>query len=432
MLYSYIFLLVLLILFEITRYRRYKIDFLTIFNIYFLLYYLLPPLVFILYPHDSWKYLYKYPQSVDSLLLFIVVFLSFIIVNTVYIYFNRGNSIYRIVEKPNLKKLLIYVFVISILIVYIRAMSYGGIVNFMTLGHLIRMGEISGGIINYLILIQNLIAPVTIIYLSLYLLNRKVKYLTIFIISFIFFLILSLSTGGRSSLILSILPLLFVYLNSRKINLSFILIALSTIIIVFSIVIYGRSFMFALSMSNLNIDNFIETYLENQIKYESGVENIFINILRQFDFVYVSTYYILENFDKYGGYRFFLDYPRIIIDILPGVSLSNGDLDIFNIKTSPASINRDLIGFHEGYVPVGWIGLSLLNGGVFWLIIISFFGGYIGAKINNIIYFSNIEIKSGFYIFMAFLWLNVIFHSDPLDLLIPRFSDYIFFINLNS
>ena len=292
-------------------------------------------------------------------------------------------------------------------------------------GYLNRAGEVDGGIFDYVTPFVKFIVPFFFIFFSFYMSFPSWRNLIILLISATFFGAWALSTGGRGNLILTLLPIFFIYVNSKGLGVRVVAVACALAGVGLAVIAYGRSFFYALALSYAGAGDFSSLFVENQEKYSGQSSDPLVAIFRNFDHSLVSAFLILEDVDKYGGYRYIFDYPRVILDALPGFSVSRGGLDAINASI-PAQINKELIGLSDGYVPVGWVGLMLLNGGVFFLAVASAVSGYIGGKLSSLINSSNIPGKSGIYVFFSFFWFWFFFHSDPLNLIIPMFSYYVF------
>lgn len=423
----YFILLFFVVLFELLRRRDFSVDFLSVFNFFFSLYYILVPVLFLLNSDSKWKYLSIYGEAANSLYLYLCIAISLVLVNFSYVLFNSKSKWFvriRMTEKGYVRFVACGLF-FGCFIIYLQSIGYGGLFEFLVSGYLNRAGIIDGGIFGYLTPFVKLIVPFFFIFCSLYFEYPSVKRLAILLISSIFFVGWSMSTGGRGALILTMLPIFFIYVNSKGVSTKSVAVGLALVVVGLSIIVFGRSFFYALALSNAGSGDFLSLFIENQSKYsESGI-NPFVAIFRHFDHSLVSAFLIVDDVGKYGGYRYIFDYPRVVLDALPGVSISRGDLDIIN-ESIPTQLNKELIGLSGGYVPVGWVGLMLLNGGVFFLAVSASISGIIGAKVSSLITCAKVPGKSGVYVFFAFFWFWVFFHSDPLNLVIPVFSYYVF------
>jgi oligosaccharide repeat unit polymerase len=427
MIFLYLLLFFFVILFEFRRRREYFVDFLSIFNFFFSLYYLFVPITFLISTSGDWKYLSIYEDSVGSMYLFISIFIALVLVNVSYVIFNRKFCcIGRVALSDSAYlKFIILGLALGCAVIYIKSIGYGGIVKFVMSGYLNRAGDVDGGFYDYVTPFVSLIVPFVYIYWAIYLKEPSFKKLIPLFLSMLFYISLALSTGGRGNLILTIIPLFFIYLNVNGLNKKVWLVGIVAVIVALTIVIYGKSIFYALSLSQGSAENFYSLFEENQGKYAHQNRNFLVSIFRNFDHAFVSAYLILENVDRYGGYRYIFDYPRVVLDALPGYSVARGSLDVINYSI-PAQINKELIGLSGGYVPVGWVGLMLLNGSFGFLASMALISGIFGALLSSFISSFNVLGKEGLYIFLAFFWFWFFFHSDPLNLIIPMFSYYVF------
>ena len=359
--------------------------------------------------------------------LYSSIAISLVLVNSFYVIFN-GRSKWEGVLRVNKKSFTFFIvfgLFLGCLLIYVKSIGYGGIIKFSVSGYLSREGEIDGGIFDYVTPFVKFVVPFYFIFFSFYIDFPSLRNFVIILMSTIFFGAWAMSTGGRGNLILTLLPILFIYVNSKGLSTRVMAVACALAAIGLAVIVYGRSFFYALALSYTGTGDFFILFIENQEKHSGQSSDPLVSIFRHFDHSVVSAFLILEDINKYGGFRYLFDYPRVILDALPGFSVSQGGLDAIN-ESIPTQINKELIGVSDGYVPVGWVGLMLLNGGIVFLAIASAVSGLVGGKLSSLVSSLKIPGKSGIYIFFAFVWFWFFFHSDPLNLLIPMFSYYMF------
>jgi hypothetical protein len=308
-------------------------------------------------------------------------------------------------------------------------LGYGGLINFAITGYLNRAGEVDGGIFDYVTPLVKLIAPFVFLQYAMHIEKKSRSGFIILFIGMFFYLVWVLSTGGRGNLILLLMPLMFIYFNESGFNKKNIIMAVVFVILALAIIKYGRSFFFSLALSEGDVSNMVDLFIGNQQQYEKRQVSIFVSIFSHFDHSIVSTYHIINSPDLYGGFRYLVDYPRVLLDALPKFSMARGNLDAI-VSSVPAQINKELFGLSDGYVPVGWVGLMYLNGGFLFLVSAAIMSGCLGGLLSSLVSRAQTVGKSGVYVFFALVWYRVSFHSDPLNLVIPMFSDYVFMLFL--
>lgn len=423
----YFGLFFIVVLFELLRKRDFTIDFLSIFNFFFSLYYIFVPIVFHIHSTSEWVYMSRYSEAADSLYLYFSIMISLVLVNVFYIIFNvrsKWEGVLRVNNKRFIRFIVFGLFM-GCLLIYLKSIGYGGIVKFAMSGYLSRAGEIDGGVFDYVTPFVKVIVPFFFIFVAFFVSFPSLRNFVILTIAASFYGAWAMSTGGRGNLILTLLPVFFIYVNSKGINARVIALACTLAAIGLAVIAYGRSFFYALALSNAGAGDFFSLFMKNQESFSGQGADPLVAIFRHFDHSLVSAFLILEDLDKYGGFRYIFDYPRVVLDALPGLSVVGGGLDAINASI-PAQINKELIGLSDGYVPVGWVGLMLLNGGVIFLAIASSVSGLVGGKLSSLIVSLEIPGKCGIYIFFAFFWFWFFFHTDPLNLIIPMVSYYIF------
>lgn len=105
------------------------------------------------------------------------------------------------------------------------------------------------------------------------------------------------------------------------------------------------------------------------------------------------------------------NYPRLGSDILSGLLLiipgSSGEH--YGLATLPDVVNQEVMGKTNGYIPPGWIGWSLIDGGIPYLTIKLFISALICSFIDKS-YINLSKTTSGVLIYFIF----IIFITDLL------------------
>jgi len=99
---------------------------------------------------------------------------------------------------------------------------------------------------------------------------------------------------------------------------------------------------------------------------------------------------------------------------VPGMSVT--DFDVLHVSSAPDIIDRDRFG-GVGYVPSGWISLSLMNGGFLWLLGKSVIIGLTAAFLSNRNY--DLVVKDSrvvfFYFVVFYLWERIFVINEALN-----------------
>lgn len=429
MIVLYGLLLFWIVVFELFRKKEVFVDFLSVFHLFFLLSYVLVPFVYLLSPdsHDFWKFLKAQNGSVYSWLVVLVVYLSYIMIISGFFLGQKlkiSNKI-NIIQKysPSSEfKLYIVLFCVLVFFMILYSLGYGGIFNLISLGQEIRAGNISGGITDYFSYVAIGILILPMFFYSAYLYSNekriKKKAFIFFIVTFILALIYGLGTGGRGNTGILVIYLFIIWQNYNGNRLTvkkIIFLSLLSLFIIFMIS-YGRTAIVAMSTFGTN-ESYIETFITHSQQYHrqnasNSMENL-INILKHFDHPFASLYPIIYSSEIYEFPRLFLDYPRAVVSLYPGIRLP----DIF-VTSMPAELNNVYFNSLDSRIvgnnPVGWIGLKLLNGGFIWLVIGTFIAGIIGGILNRII-LRNLHVSifmPAIFIYMLLYWKKYILGTE--------------------
>ncbi|WP_418180401.1 O-antigen polymerase [Aliarcobacter lanthieri] len=420
MIFFYGLLIVWIVFFELFRKKDVFVDFLSIFNLFFLLNYILVPFVYLLSPenHDFWKFLKAQNEATNSWIVLLSIYISYILIVSGFLIGQKlkiSNKV-NIVQKYSFNsefKLYVLLFLVLITFVFLYSLGYGGIFKLISLGQEIRAGNISGGITDYFSYIAIGILILPIFFYSAYLYSHesktRKKALVYFIITFIVALIYGLGTGGRGNTGILVIYLFIIWLNynGNKITIKKIFFLSLLVIFVVFMIVYGRTAIVAMSTFGTN-DSYMEAFISHSQKYNrqsatEGIENLIL-ILKHMDHPFASLYPVIYNNELYEYPRLFLDYPRALVSLIPGIRLP----EVF-ISSMPAELNNIYFNSLDsrivGYNPVGWIGLKLLNGGFVWLVIGTFIAGMVGGVLNRIL-IRNLHVS----IFMPAIFLYVLLY----------------------
>jgi uncharacterized membrane protein YeaQ/YmgE (transglycosylase-associated protein family) len=393
------------------------------------------PILFIFDPsiQSLWIFLALEPQAAYSFNIQLLIFSSHFSLLLGYSIITKSKiasfiSLKTKCTENQQAKIIYYCFAVFSVIFLVYAYGHGGIIDLAITGSLIRSGKHNAGNFGYLSYFAIGIKFFHIFFYS-FLLNAKnkkakLRMLPVFFISVIFSIAFNLGTGGRANTGFSIIMLYMLWQNCQKKAINAKSILLASMIFLFSLFMihYGRSAITALTAFKTNA-SYIETfeahseaYLKQKIKQDS----IFVSIVllfKRFDYKFASIYPALSCPEKYDAPRLFLDYPRAILGLIPGEKMP----DVF-VSSRPPKINQQyfsqLSNTNFGYVPMGWIALNLINGGIAWAIFGAFIAGVLGAIINKIVSrnLNNSPFMPGFAIFLAFFWKNYLIAEEAKEL----------------
>lgn len=430
----YLGLLFFLIIFEVKRFKYTLVDALTFFHVFFALKYLFPAIFWAWFPESQeWQsYGLKYNAATQPFVLFTMVF-TYGAVISAFCLFMRVNFRYLLIIKLNSSlmhycKLQAFFSVFVILLVFLAAYIEGGVVAYIKKGLAVRYFSSESSVSQYL---KYFLYPVSIWFVALLAiyLNKNIKYkFGIFILMCLFFMatiLFTLSLGGRAAIIYIFLNLiLYLLMFSRKIKVLHVLIMFLVVLLVVLIMSYFRELTFLfLSDGELSIDTI-----------DSDKSGVFESLLSVFSY-YKHYFFTINEFangaDLYEYPRLGLDTLRAFVSLIPGVSFVN-DLDVFGLTSNVSEINKAVIGGYTGYIPPGWVGMALIDGGVVWLLLKSLFIGASAAFINkSFINFScGDSIVLYFYYFIITLWNYFFFLQEPFSIAQQSLGYYLYILFL--
>lgn len=436
-LFMYSLLTFLVLIFEMIRKKDLFIDFLTLFNVFFVFHYCLPAIIFNIEPsmYSEFRFLAIVPFAAQSWMVFYYILLAYIFVFAGFYFAQRFSQNRVIVFKYGLKsQIILFSFVSSISVIgfLMYATAQGGLVNMILFAKDIRAGRLDAGAGQYLTYLADGLNFAMIIFYSMmkYSQDMKIRKICKYLFYFLFILALAyaLSTGGRGNIGTVFLLILFVSLNAQKVKIDVkkLLIFIFFIFFIFFLVKYGKSIIWSLPSLQDGIFSYILAVEQHYKWYaNSGGDGIYeslVGFASNIDHPIASLGVAIFYPEVYQIPRLGFDWIRAFIDLLPGVSQP----DIF-INSTPSGLGRDYFQ-KDGYVPPNWIAMKVINGGFVWLILGSFFAGYIGGWIHKLLinsWNSSLSIP-GLYIMLAFFWKDGIVGADPFMVLLPNIMFFIF------
>lgn len=435
MLFLYIVFLLFVIGYDIIRKKNVFIDFLRIFNLFFVFTYLLPPILFLSDPtqYGNWRFLSVVPQAAGSVFVFLVIAIGYLSIITG---FHAGQMLpnkqtvrleFTLSEKWQFRIVFIY-FLFSMLCFFLYAYGHGGLIELILSGKDIRGNRADAELMQYFGVVARGLNSSMLFFFSFSLLSqyRGLRSISkkMFILSFFLALINAIGTAGRGNIGMVFIYLLFLWFNVKRPKLSksnFMLITIF-VLFIFFLVTYGKSAIWSLTYLNDGPATYINAVIDHKDRYVSlGGDDAYdylIGFARNMDHPVVSAYTSLNKPEVYQSYRLFFDWIRAILDILPGVQTP----ELF-VSSTPSALNREFLGV-EGYVPPGWIAMKIINGGVLWLFFGSVLAGIIGGYINRflILNFRASPLVPATFLIMGFFWKDNIVSPDPFMVFLPNLS----------
>lgn len=445
MIFLYIYFILFILFFEIYRSKKVFVDFLLLFNVFFVFQYLLPATIYLINTenYESWRFLSVVPQAGNSLAVFIAILIGYV---SIFSGFQLGSRLrlsayprlmYKYGERTQFLFIALPFFIITLASLCIYAYGHGGFLELLLGGKEIRAGRQQAGVYQYFTYFASGIVFAMLTFFGFYRLSkhvnlRRLSILFLFL-SFFFALIYAFGTAGRGSIGTVFLMLFFFWLNLQSPKFSAKKIAMFLIFgcFVFLLVTYGKSLLWTLDHLRDGPLAFWQAFQEHRAWYVGVSENShildrLIAFIRNVDHGIVSVYLAIYSPDIYHSPRLFFDWPRAFFEIIPGISQPD-----FIVSGTPSSLNRDYLGV-EGYVPPGWVAMKVINGGLIWLAFGSFIAGFVGGWVERFL-LQNLfasPMMPGLLIIIAYFWKDSIVGPDPFMFVMPNLTLFLLMLLL--
>jgi hypothetical protein len=420
-LFIFVLLLIFIIISELYRKKRLRFDYLSLYNLYFLLIYIIPAILLAFdFQNSASKYVLVHINQKIRLETVIAILMSYVLV-TVGFYLKSSKELGScVIIKYNKNvfkdiQFVIFLLVLSILSIYTYSNSYGGIINTIALASDIRAGIIVAdkfAFTKHFILAS--IFSLYIIYCLLYIYNIKVKRKLLYILLGISIIIIIISLfvfSGRGAIINIFVVLLLVnMLVRKKVG---IIKMVSFFLIVYTVSHYGdRLFISMAAYPNSGVKGVVSVFKSLEIggKDYTIVQRIY-DFFKNFQFAIISLDVSFKNIDTMS-FRFFVDWIYIPITLIP--------TKLFNIKEFlPKSISvintYYIVGIYAKTVPPGYIAYGIYSLSWFGLFFYSFIYGWVLRFVQSII-INN--IKESYIMYLLYvvigMWLTSGFlNGDP-------------------
>jgi len=426
---SSIFFISLIILNELFRKRKSKLDFFSYFTFYFMLMYLFPYITWQLFPENAaWDgYRFGLKNGLSLFVLFSMV-ASFVLVYVGFIVGGRVRFISILAQypvEPKVHKILLLTTVLLLMLVAV-VLSFGGLSAYLVESILSRSDESNLGLAGYFGYFLSSMEFLSYVWLGLYIAYRRKIYVFLFAVCFFSSMLISLSTGSRAAIIYPLLFLLFFIFGISKKSLDF-----KSLILAFSITLIG---VYAISEARIWYYD-LSRQTDLRVDREFNLKDAVILIPAYFKHYLITIERALADPFVYQAPRLWIDYFRAAVSVLPGFGWNNGTVDFFGYTHTIAVLNRDYLG-GNGYVPAGWIASALINASFLGLIIQSLVAGFVGGVLNRCflknIGFGATQFNYAICLVMMTLWYRLFFAQDPWQVFLPNFGIFLLALTLVS
>jgi hypothetical protein len=386
---SYLGLIVFIIIFEFTRKKDTKFDFLSLFHLFFILLYPLPgyfitnlnadngqmihPGIIGITAHDL-QYSWKVPLA---------IFLTYFLVVFGY----HSPSAKRYGEKININSRadpIIWIVVMVILLLgwistYIYSSQYGGILQAISDANFIRSGAIEGQALGFFVrlLYFNFFASYLIAGLLFIKENQKKKIgiWILFILALTSSFIAAFMVSARATMILAFINFYLAYLLYKKKFALSIVIPLVIVVVLF--IVYGKIMFY--SLSGISEGGYIEVVsrFKQAATEAEGESSFFVSLINVFSYGFISIY---PAFKEYYPLRLLSDWLYGIGSYLPDRLLE------FTVPPSVSFNNSQyLLGHNDYEIPAGFIASCVYSWSWIGVIIFSFSYGWVGRYLHTIL-----------------------------------------------
>ena len=415
-----IFIFIFLISWCIKEYKKYGISLTFMTIIWSIVIYVLAPLALVTsyYEVASPRFLRNY-YDIESIFPLFVIIIFFISMFFGSIFFDKVDFKFKLETSHNLiRKTAIFLFAIGFGSLLFFIYTYGGLDYVLSNMSQIRSGTDDNK--NYLAAFVSSFSKYMnlsfFIMLSFWMINKKISNFDYFL--FVIVALLTLFSiylsAGREAGIAFLISILVIYLAVYK-KIPALTVAIFSIFS-FMYILFGKTFLFALSNENFDKDDFIDNNLL------STISNSYNIIASEFSHQYLS----LVNFMQYDySFRFFGDYAYWLFK--PFKLLG------FNIPDSISYYNTFIVhGVWDSEIPPGGIAYGYIQFGVLGVIIHGFILGCF-FKFFDVVFDPKNQknpILLGFYAVLVTSFTYMLSNSDPALFLQNRIPNIIFLLAL--
>lgn len=415
---AYLILLFIIPFVEIIRKKESIMDFLTLFNIYYLLWYALPGFILAIDLKNAitWDHWYNMRFHTNNLETAVAIFIGyFLIVTSFYSKLAQENGQKVIIKSRKISSIYsyaIFLCLFAMLALYIATLQFGGILAAITNSSASRAGIESKGDLGFFTRFTSaatFACYILLAYLSTKNIGQgKFGKLFWFITSFITAFTSFLTKAGRFNIIAFLLGFYQIYVVINK-KIPWI----TSIIFVFTMslfLLYGKNFFFSLSAMPDGLDAVIQKFNESIAGSNKESFN-FYEFMNNFYYTNFSLDTALTN--KNYDLRWFSDIIYGFLSLIPKIFLGG-------VK-SPQSIlyynSVYILGPDDAVgaaVPTGILAFGIYSmswpGLIITCLIYGWLGGFLQAILNK--HLNSIFWMPHFYTIVAQLWATFM-TSDP-------------------
>ncbi|MHC4436743.1 MAG: hypothetical protein ACYS3S_05240 [Planctomycetota bacterium] len=418
------------------------VDFMTLFNLFFVFSYLIPAIVFLLNPLNfhKWRFLAIVPETMESFSVMLAITVGYFSIVVGYLAGSKQRIraypqiVFKYGEKTQFV-LIVFFFAVLSAAFMVYVYGYGGVVELLLSGKDIRAGRKEAGVYQYFGYFASGLPLSMLLFYSFKKYSGKVFYSKIskyfFVLAFLLSLIYTVGEAGRGKIGMIFLVLLFFWLNygRPKFTAKKIVILLFFSVSVFCLVKYGKQAIWSIGALRDGPSAYISAFeirCKKTVPESRTLGESLIGFARNFDHGISSVYLSLFQPDIYQSPRLFFDWLRAFPDAFPGISQPE-----FVVSGTPSSLNRDHFKT-GGYVPPGWVAMKIINGSIIWLLAGSLIAGFIGGYLNKLLLLSwdSSPIMPALFIYMAFFWKDYIVGPDPFMVVLKSLATYFLFFLL--
>ena len=421
---AFLALILFIAIYEFFRSKQGKFDFLSLFNLVFILLYPLPAFVLAANLENAriklgWSNRFYVDNWQTALAIFVGYFLvviGFYSKSAI----NLGRNI-RLLSRSDDRVLgcAVFLLLFSCFSIYMYGLQYGGVLIALEKAYLIRAGAVAES--GSLVFFQNFMF---FSFLGSYLLGaflfikrrkkRKLILATGFILSVILSWLAVALTAGRINFVKYLVGFYLVYVTKKeKFSWGF---TIPFVYVTALFILYGKTLFFSLTALPDGFAAVADRFVKYSLKNNSGEVFSFIELIGNFAYPVFS---LDTAFDTHYSMRLFLDwYYGLVTLIVPerliNIEIPNPvsyDNTIYTAQTDTFSIPPGFLAF--GIYSLSWPGL----------VIVCFVYGWIGRYLQTILYkhIHDIFWMPFFYVLTAITWLDFQAAGDPALFLTANF-----------
>jgi hypothetical protein len=405
-----------IVAFEVTRKKQLKFDFLTFANLFFFISYVITPLYFEYYSEYA---LFELTNLTEILLLCWLGYLFFILGWQVLKEGNIQLKSHYSIEHYKVKSLLIVISLLTILGLVTASLyiyGAGGIVNALSSGALMRYGYEDVEVSQFSFLLQFLgILPVAVLFTFAMMLTHEfnfaqIRIRSLYCLALLVFLLLTIITASRGSVVELLILHVFVYAFFGKIKVVPLVIVSAT---VFLFISFGKEMFFSIALA-LRGEDLAQTFSELGAVRSSTADNLplFFRLFKEFHHPTYSLDIAYSAAGQAVNYTYFLDFPASLIRVIP----QRLSLLFIEKPVTISLINSQLL--HDldiATTPPGLIAHFFYASGTFGVCLGMFIFGLAGRWASIVLTRVVYQNKSfyAFYIIFAFMYGSFITNGDP-------------------